>query len=170
MNATLPVCVRTLNHACLIDLPDHSASKQSPSPHLNFCDSPEHSNSIARTVCFRKEKAAAGAASAIGALRCAGGKTNSVYLPDSCAQSIREETLDEKLEKQFSKRPRASRPTVSKFVFTPHISAVAHADDSPIWASALYVWKRKKIVNTEFGKVKWFSDAFVFLPFPAPIL
>ncbi|KAH0820222.1 hypothetical protein GEV33_002569 [Tenebrio molitor] len=66
-------------------------------------------------------------------------RENQQFLPDSCAQSISEETLEEKLEKQFSKRPRASKPTVSKFVLTPHINAVAHADDSPIWASMLYV-------------------------------
>lgn len=70
-------------------------------------------------------------------LTCDRWRKDKQYLPDSWAQSIREETLDEKLEKQFSKRPRASKPTVSKFVFTPHIRAVAHAEDSPIWASEL---------------------------------
>lgn len=77
-------------------------------------------------------------------------KNNSqaVCLPDCCAQSIREETRDWKLEKQFSKRPRASKPTVSKFVLTPHMRAVAQADDSPICASALNVCE--KITTTMF--------------------
>ena len=75
-------------------------------------------------------------------LRFATARTPS-YLPDSWAQSISDGILELKLEKQFSKLPRASNPTVSKLAFTPHMRAVAHAEDSPIWASMLYVCKKR---------------------------
>ena len=61
--------------------------------------------------------------------------------PSCCAQVSRDGTFELAVVAQFSKRPRASIPTVSKLALTPHMSAVAHADDSPTWASALYVCK-----------------------------
>lgn len=62
-----------------------------------------------------------------------------IYLPASCAQSTKDVTLELIVDAQLLNLPPASSPKVSYRAFTPQRRAVAQADDSPVWASTLYV-------------------------------